>query len=90
MTKTPFTGYKEKASDILNFVHTDVHDLMSTQARGGFSYFIICTNDRSRFGYVYLMKYKSEAHHCRRQLRIKINSNYINRVSRNYFHRDLK
>ena len=34
---------------------------MSTQARGGYSYFIMFTDDRSRFGYVYLMKYKSEA-----------------------------
>ena len=31
------------------------------QARGGYAYFIICTDDLSRYGYVYLMKYKSEA-----------------------------
>ena len=60
MTKTPFTRYRERASDILDLVHTDVYGPMSTQVRGGYSYFIIFTNDRSRFGYVYLMKYKFE------------------------------
>jgi transposase InsO family protein len=33
---------------------------MSTTARGGFQYFITFTNDFSRYGYVYLMKHKSE------------------------------
>ncbi|KAL0439374.1 UNVERIFIED_CONTAM: hypothetical protein Slati_2420400 [Sesamum latifolium] len=35
--------------------------LLSIPARGGFSYFITFTNDHSRYGYVYLMRYKSEA-----------------------------
>ena len=34
---------------------------MITQARGGYFYFITFTNDLSRFGYMYLMKHKSEA-----------------------------
>ena len=34
---------------------------MSTHAIGGYSYFITFTDDLSRYGYVYLMKYKSEA-----------------------------
>ena len=33
---------------------------MSSIARGGFQYFITFTDDLSRYGYVYLMKYKSE------------------------------
>ena len=33
---------------------------MSIQARGGYEYFITFTNDYSRYGYVYLMKRKSE------------------------------
>ena len=33
---------------------------MSIQARGGYEYFITFTDDYSRFGYVYLMKRKSE------------------------------
>ncbi|KAL8157506.1 hypothetical protein AgCh_002277 [Apium graveolens] len=61
MTKSPFSGHGERAADLLGFVHTDVCGLMSTQAMGGFSYFITFIDDRSRFGYVYLMKHKSEA-----------------------------
>ncbi|KAM2645310.1 hypothetical protein EV1_018869 [Malus domestica] len=34
---------------------------MSITSRGGFSYYITFTDDHSRFGYVYLMKYKSES-----------------------------
>ncbi|KAM1557067.1 hypothetical protein ACFX10_040537 [Malus domestica] len=34
---------------------------MSTTSRGGFSDYITFTDDHSRFGYVYLMKYKSES-----------------------------
>ena len=34
---------------------------MTTQARGGYSYFITFTDNLSRFGFVYLMKHKSEA-----------------------------
>ena len=34
---------------------------MSTCARGEYSYFITFTNDLSRYGYVYLMKHKSES-----------------------------
>jgi transposase InsO family protein len=33
---------------------------MSTTARGGYQYFILFTDDLSRYGYVYLMKHKSE------------------------------
>ena len=34
---------------------------MSIQARGGHEYFITFTDDYSRYGYVYLMRHKSEA-----------------------------
>ncbi|KAL0394967.1 UNVERIFIED_CONTAM: hypothetical protein Slati_4462900 [Sesamum latifolium] len=34
---------------------------LSIPARGGFSYFITFTDDHSRYGYIYLMRYKSEA-----------------------------
>ena len=61
MIKTPFIGHGERASDILDLIHTDVCGPMSTQARGGYYYFITFTDDRFRFRYMYLMKYKSEA-----------------------------
>ena len=61
MTKSPFTEHGERATELLGLVHTDVYGPMSTQARGGYSYFITFINDISRFDYVYLMKHKSEA-----------------------------
>jgi len=52
--------FSEKASDLLEHIHTDVCGPMSSIARGGFQYFITFTDDLSRYGYVYLMKHKSE------------------------------
>ncbi len=60
MTKAPFTEKGEQANDHLGLVHTDVCGLMSKMSRGGFSYFITFIDNFSRFGYVYLMRYKFE------------------------------
>ena len=61
MTKTPFSGHGERATELLRLIHTDVCGPMTTQARGGYSYFITFTDDFSRYGFVYLMKHKSKA-----------------------------
>ncbi|KAK8509013.1 hypothetical protein V6N12_016857 [Hibiscus sabdariffa] len=61
MTKAPFTGKGERASDLLGLIHSDVCGPMNTQARGGFQYFITFIDDFSRYGYIYLMRHKSEA-----------------------------
>ena len=61
MTKTLFSGRAERASDLLALIHTDVCGPMSTIARGGFQYFITFTDDYSRYGYIYLMRHKSES-----------------------------
>ncbi|KAK8597307.1 hypothetical protein V6N12_065778 [Hibiscus sabdariffa] len=61
MTKAPFSGKGERASDLLGLIHSDVCGPMNTQARGGFQYFITFTDDFSRYGYIYLMCHKSEA-----------------------------
>ena len=61
MTKLPFVGHGERAIDLLALVHTDVCDAFDVPARGNFVYYIIFTDDLSRYGYVYLMRHKSEA-----------------------------
>lgn len=61
MTKSPFKGTGERASELLGLIHTDVCGRMTTCARGGFNYFITFTDDLSRYGYIYLMKQKSES-----------------------------
>ena len=60
MTKTPFSGTMERATDLLEIIHTDVCGLMNVEARGGYHYFLTFTDDLSRYGYIYLMKQKSE------------------------------
>ena len=44
----------------MGLIHTDVCGPLSTAARGAFSYFVTFTDDFNRYGYVYLIKYKSE------------------------------
>ncbi|KAL9239091.1 hypothetical protein vseg_013443 [Gypsophila vaccaria] len=61
MTRISFKGIGMRASDLLGLIHTDVSDPMSVTARDGYRYFITFTNDLSRYGYVYLMKHKSES-----------------------------
>ena len=61
MIKPPFTEKDERASDVLGLVHTDVYGSMSTSAKRGHQYFITFTDDLSRYGYIYLMKNKSES-----------------------------
>ena len=60
MTKTPFSGTMEQVTDLLEIIHTDVRDPMSVDARDGYHYFLTFTDDLSRYGYIYLMKHKSE------------------------------
>ncbi|KAK8690580.1 hypothetical protein V6N13_074112 [Hibiscus sabdariffa] len=60
MAKVPFSGKGERASDLLGLIHSDVCGPMNTQARGGYQYFITFTDDFSRYGYIYLMRHKSE------------------------------
>ncbi|KAJ9566747.1 hypothetical protein OSB04_002713 [Centaurea solstitialis] len=61
MTKQPFNKDNERANDLIEIIHTDVCGPFSHEARGGYRYFITFTDDFSRYGYVYLMRHKSEA-----------------------------
>ena len=60
MTKSPLTEKGERASDVLGPVHSDICGPMNISIKGGFYYFIIFTDDLSRYGYIYLMKHKFE------------------------------
>ncbi|KAL0445102.1 UNVERIFIED_CONTAM: Transposon Ty2-B Gag-Pol polyprotein [Sesamum latifolium] len=78
MTKKPFVGQSAIANGLLDLVHTDVCGPLSIPARGGFSYFIIFTDDHSRYDYVYLMRYKSEAFGRFKEYRLEV-ENQTNR-----------
>jgi hypothetical protein len=60
MTRTPFSDTVERASDLLGLIHTDVCGPMSVATRNDYRYFVTFTDDLSRYGYIYLMKHKSE------------------------------
>ena len=60
MAKRRFNTKGRKAQELFELVHMDVCGPMSTQAKGGYEYFITFMDDYSRYGYVYLMRWKSE------------------------------
>ncbi|KAL0291283.1 UNVERIFIED_CONTAM: Copia protein [Sesamum radiatum] len=78
MTKKPFVGQSAIANGLLDLVHTDVCGPLSIPARGGFSYFITFTDDHSRYGYIYQMRYKSEVFGRFKEYRLEV-ENQTNR-----------
>ncbi|KAJ9561918.1 hypothetical protein OSB04_007078 [Centaurea solstitialis] len=72
MTKEPFNKDNERASDLLEIVHTDVCGPFSHKARGAYRYFITFIDDFSRYGYVYLMRHKSESFEKFREYQNKV------------------
>ena len=82
MTKTLFSGTMERAKDLLEIIHTNVCGPMNIEARGGYRYFLTFTDDLSRYGYIYLMKHKSETfekfkefqseveNHCNKKIKV--------------------
>ena len=42
----------ERATNLLEIIHTDVCGPMSVEARGGYHYVLTLTDDLSRYGYV--------------------------------------
>ena len=48
------------ATELLALVHIDMCGSFDVQTRGGYNYFITFIDNLSRYGYVYLMKHKSE------------------------------
>ena len=83
MKKDPFTEHSERANELLDLIHTDVYGPLSSDARGGYKYFITFTDDFSRYGYVYLMRHKSESFECSNLFKMKYKTN-LARQSRHF------
>ena len=62
----------EQESNLLEVIHFDVCSPMSVEARGGYRYVLTLTDDLSRYGYVYLMKHKSESLKGSSNFRVKL------------------
>ncbi|KAL0386219.1 UNVERIFIED_CONTAM: Retrovirus-related Pol polyprotein from transposon RE2 [Sesamum radiatum] len=78
MTKKPFVGQSAIANSLLLLVHKDVWLPLSIPAKGGFSCFITFIDDHSRYGYVYLMRYKSAVFGRFKEYRLEV-ENQTNR-----------
>ena len=60
MTKTLFSGTMERATDLLEIIHTDVCGPTSVETHSGYHYFLTFIDDLRRYEYIYLIKHKSE------------------------------
>ena len=65
---------------MLELVHTDVCGPMSTQAKGGYEYFITFIDDYSRYSYMYLMKWKPEAFEKFKEFRVEVENQLGRRI----------
>jgi GAG-pre-integrase domain len=72
MTKASFSKKGERTNDLLAFIYTYVCEPMSTYIRNGDRYFITFTNDYSRYGYVYMMRHKSESFEKFKEFKIEV------------------
>ncbi|KAL0293718.1 UNVERIFIED_CONTAM: hypothetical protein Scaly_3135900 [Sesamum calycinum] len=72
MTKKHFVGQSALANSLLDLIHTNVCRPLNTPARGEFSYFMTFTNDHSGYGYVYRMRYISNAFWKFKEYRLKV------------------
>ena len=61
MIRLPFTGQGIRVTELLRLIHSNVYGPINVIARGGYQYFITFTNDMSRYGYIYLMRHKSQS-----------------------------
>ena len=61
MTKSPCTGTYARGQGLLDLIHKDVCGPFRTTTRDANRFYVTFTDDYSRYGYVYLIKHKSEA-----------------------------
>ena len=80
ITKTPFYGTMERATDLLEITHTDVCDPISVAARGGYLYFLTFTDDLSRYGYIYLMKHKFETFEKFKEFQTEVENHHNKKI----------
>ncbi|KAL5823246.1 hypothetical protein ACOSQ4_021146 [Xanthoceras sorbifolium] len=76
MTKKSFLAKGAQATECLRMIHNYVCNSISIQARGGYEFFTNCTDDYLRFGYVYLMRHKSDAFEKFKAFKAEVENQY--------------
>ena len=87
MMKSPFNAKGYRTKDLLELVHSDMCGPMSIQAGGGFEYFMTFIEDYSRFGYVYLMKWKPETFENFKEFRAEVENQLGKHIKAIWFDR---
>ncbi|GJX64025.1 putative RNA-directed DNA polymerase [Tanacetum coccineum] len=72
MTKSPFTRTCERGEGLLDLVHTDVYGPFRSATKDGKHYYVTFTDDFSRYGYVYLIKHKSDTFEMFKRYQIEV------------------
>ena len=72
MTRSPFVRKMERAKEILEIIHSDIYGPFNQMATGEFYYFITFIDDLSRYGHLYLMKYKSESFEKFKEFKVQV------------------
>ena len=70
----------ERANDLLEIIHTDVCSPMSVEACSGYHYFPTFTDDLGRYGYIYLMKHKSETFEKFKEFQSEVENHRNNKI----------
>ena len=68
------------AGDLLEIIHADACDPMRIEACGGYRYFLIFTEDLSRYRYIYLMKHKSETFEKFKQFQSEVENHHNKKI----------
>ncbi|KAI3790953.1 hypothetical protein L2E82_04412 [Cichorium intybus] len=60
MTKSPFKGFFERSEGLLDIIHIDVCGPFKSTTKHDTRFYVTFTDDFSRYGYIYLIKHKSD------------------------------
>ena len=80
MSSKAFKAKGYRAEDVLGLIHSDLCGPMSTQARGGYEYFVTFIDDYSRYGDVYLLRRKSECFDKFKEFKAEVENKHGKRI----------
>jgi hypothetical protein len=72
MAKNPLDRRVKRATSVLELIYTNIFRPFNEMARRAFHYFITFTDDFSRYGYVYLMKYMHKSFEKFKEFKAKV------------------
>ena len=72
MTQSLFVGQMARAKEILEIIYSDVCGPFNQMVTGGFYYVITFIDNLSRYGHLYLMKYKSESFEKFKEFKVQV------------------